>query len=192
MSWYELLLFTHIAMAIIWVGGGLMIQLFGIRVSMSGDPSRMATFGHDVEWIANRTFIPASLLAFVSGVLLVVDSDFYGFGDDWIVIALALYATTFLAGLLFLGPEAGRVGKLTAEGSPEAGPRTLRLIFFSRLDLALLFLLVYDMAVKPELGDASFFWGVAGAAVAGGLVYWRYRAALASGPAPAPAEASEG
>ena len=103
-----------------------------------------------------------------------------------IVIGLALYATTFLAGLLFLGPEAGRVGKLTAEGSPEAGPRTLRLIFFSRLDLALLFLLVYDMAVKPELGDASFFWGVAGAVVAGGLVYWRYRAALALGPAPAP------
>jgi hypothetical protein len=49
-------------------------------------------------------------------------------GDDWIVIALVLYATTFLAGLLFIGPESGRVGKLTEEGSPEAGPRTLRLL----------------------------------------------------------------
>ena len=37
--------------------------------------------------------------------LLVIESDFYGFGDDWIVIALVLYATTFLAGLLFLGPS---------------------------------------------------------------------------------------
>lgn len=71
---------------------------------------------------------PSSLLAFLSGVLLVVDSDFYGFGDDWIVIALVLYATTFLAGLLFMGPESGRVGKLTEEGSPEAGPRMLRLL----------------------------------------------------------------
>ena len=43
---------------------------------------------------------PGLLLAVVSGVLLVVDSDFYDFGDDWIVIALVLYATTFLAGLL--------------------------------------------------------------------------------------------
>jgi uncharacterized membrane protein len=180
---YELLLFVHIAMAVIWVGGGLMMQFFGIRASMSGDPARMATFGEDVEWIANRVFIPGSLLAFLSGVLLVLDSDFYGFGDDWIVIGLALYATTFLAGLLFLGPEAGRVGKLTAEGSPEAGPRTLRLIFLSRLDLALLWLIIYDMTVKPEFGDASsILLGLAGAAVAAGLIYWRYRVALQQGP----------
>jgi uncharacterized membrane protein len=179
---YELLLFLHVAMAIVWVGGGLMMQFFGIRTSMSHDPARMATFGEDVHWIANRVFIPGSLLAFLTGVLLVLDSDFYGFGDDWIVIGLALYATTFLAGVLFLGPEAGRIGKLTAEGSPEAGPRTLRLLFLSRLDLALLWLIIYDMTVKPEFGDASsLFWGIAGAAVAAGLIYWRYRVALRQG-----------
>ncbi|HJR96182.1 MAG TPA: hypothetical protein VJ807_12195, partial [Gaiellaceae bacterium] len=94
-----------------------------------------------------------------------------------------LYATTFLTGLLFLGPEAGRVGALTAEGSPEAGPRTLRLVLFFRFDLVLLFLMLYDMTVKPDFGDAaSILWGVAGAAVAAGLIYWRYRVALAQGP----------
>jgi hypothetical protein len=114
----------------------------------------------------------------------VIESDFYGFGDDWIVIGLALYAATFLAGLLYLGPEAGRVGKLQAEGSPEAGARMQRLVFLARLDLALLFLLIYDMTVKPDFGDtASILWGVLGAAVVAGLVYWRYRVAL-SRPAP--------
>ena len=147
----------------------------------------MAAVAEDIEFIAVRTFVPASLLAFVTGVLLVIDSDFYGFGDDWIVIGLALYATTFLAGLLYLGPEAGRVGKLQAAGSPEAGPRTARLIFLVRLDLALLFLIIYDMTVKPDFGDAaSILWGVAGAAVVAALVYWRYRVAL-SRPAPAAA-----
>jgi len=137
----------------------------------------------------DRDPVPGSLLAFVSGVLLVVESDFYGFGDDWIVIALVLYATTFLAGLLFLGPESGRVGELNAAGSPEAGARTLRLIFLSRLDLVLLWIIVYDMTVKPDFGDpSSILWGVAGALVAGGLVYWRYRAALRQGP-PSPAGA---
>ena len=96
---------------------------------MSGDPRRLGELGEDIEWIANRVFIPASLTAFVSGILLVVESDFYGFGDDWIVLGLLLYATTFLAGLLFLGPESARIGKLIEERSPEAGPRTLRLIF---------------------------------------------------------------
>jgi uncharacterized membrane protein len=186
-TWYTFLLFLHIAMAVIWIGGGLMMQLFAVRASMLKDPARMAAVGEDVEFIAMRTFLPASLLAFVSGLLLVIESDFYGFGDDWIVIGLALYATTFLAGLLFLGPESARVGKLNAEGSPEAGPRTARLILLARLDLVLLFLLLYDMAVKPSFDDAgSLLWGLAGALVAAGLVYWRYRAAL-SRPAPATA-----
>ena len=183
MSWSELLLFLHVAVAIVWVGGGLMMQFFGIRATMSGDPSRMAVLGEDIEWIATRVFIPSSLLAFLSGVLLVVDSDFYGFGDDWIVIALVLYATTFLAGLLFMGPESARIGKLTAEGSPEAGPRTLRLLLLSRLDLVLLFLLVYDMTVKPSFDDASsILWGLAGAALASVLIFWRYRVALSQPP----------
>lgn len=184
MTWFSFLLFVHVSLAVIWVGGGLMMQFFGIRASMSGDPSRLAALGADVKWIADRVFIPSSLLAFVTGVLLVIESDFYGFGDDWIVIALALYATTFLAGLLFLGPEAARAGKLMAEGSPAAGPRMTRLLMFARLDLVLLFLMIYVMTVKPDLGDAaSVLWGVAGAAVAAGLVYWRYRVALAR-PAP--------
>lgn len=183
MSWYELLLFVHVAMAVIWVGGGLMMQFFGPRAVASGDPARLGTLGQDIEWIANRVFIPASLLAFLSGILLVLESAAYGLGDDWIAIALALYATTFLAGLLFLGPESGRVGKLTAEGSPEAWRRTLRLIFLSRLDLALLWLIVYDMTVRPSFDDASsLLWGLAGAAVAAGLVYWRYRVAQTQSP----------
>jgi uncharacterized membrane protein len=187
MTWFTFLLFVHVAAAIVWIGGSLMMQLFGIRASMLGDPVRLANLGPDIEWIANRTFIPASLVGFVSGILLVIESDFYGFGDDWIVIALGLYATTFFAGLLYLGPESGRAGKLMAEGAPEAGPRMVRLIFLARLDLVLLWLIVYDMTVKPEFGDAtSILLGLAGAAVAAGLVYWRYRVALAQGP-PQPA-----
>jgi uncharacterized membrane protein len=174
MSWLEFLLFAHIVMAIAWVGGGLMMQFFGLRAMASGDPERFATFGSDVEWIANRVLVPGSILAFVTGVLLVVESEAYGFGDDWIVIALVLYATTFLAGLIVLGPEAGRLGKLP-EGSPEAVPRRRRLILLSRLDLVLLFLIVYDMAVKPEFGETSLIlWGLAGAAVAAGLLVWRH------------------
>ena len=122
MSWFELLLFVHISLAVIWVGGGLMMQFFGVRASMSGDPARMATLGEDIEWIANRVFIPSSLLAFVTGILLVVESDFYGFGDDWIVIGLALYATTFLAGPAL--PRAGVGSHRKARGGRLAGGGT--------------------------------------------------------------------
>jgi uncharacterized membrane protein len=188
MSLYEFLLFLHVAMAVIWVGGGLMMQFFGLRASMSGDPARLAALGADIEWIAKRVFIPSSLLAFLSGIALVLESDFYGFGDDWIVIGLLAYATTFFASLLFLGPESGRIGALIQQGSPEAGPRTLRLIMLSRLDLVVLFFLIYDMTVKPDFDDSALLEGLLAAALAAGVVYWRYKVALGQpppGPGPA-------
>jgi uncharacterized membrane protein len=187
MTLFEFLLFVHVAMAVIWVGGGLMMQFFGVRASMSGDPTRMVALGEDIEWIANRVFIPSSVLAFLSGIALVLESP-YDFGDDWIVIGLLLYALTFLAGLLFLGPESGRLGKLVEQGSPEAGPRMLRLIMLARLDLVVLFLLIYDMTVKPSFDDAALLEGVLAAVFVGALIYWRYRVALGQpppGPGPA-------
>jgi uncharacterized membrane protein len=189
LSWFEFLLFAHVAMAVIWVGGALMMQFFGIRTIASGDPDRLAVLGKDIEWIAARVFVPASLLAFLSGIGLVIESDFYGFGDDWIVIGLILYAVTFFSGALFLGPESGRLGKLIDQGSPEVGPRIMRLIVLSRLDLVVLFLLVYDMTVKPEFVDSALVVGVLVAVLAGALVYWRYRIALGE-PPPCPGPAA--
>ena len=178
MSWYELLLFLHVATAVIWVGGALMLLVLGYRYSKSDDPARMAAFGHDIDWVAKRVFIPSSLIAFVSGVWMVVDSDFWGFGDDWIVIGLLLYAVTFLAGLLFLGPESARVGQLADEGSPQAPPRVVRLVFLARLDLVLLFLIIYVMTVKPGFDSEQMLVGVLGALLGAGLIWWRYQAAL--------------
>jgi len=177
-SWSQILLFVHVAMAVAWVGGALMLLILVYRYSQSDDRSRMASFGHDIEWVAQRVFTPASLLAFVTGVWLVVDSDFYGFGDDWIVIGLLLYATTFLAGLLFLGPESKRIGLLAEQGSPEAPPRILRLTFLARLDVVLLFLIIYVMTVKPEIDSEAMLAGILGVLLAGGIIWWRYRTAV--------------
>ena len=198
MSWFQVLLFVHVAAAVAWVGGALMLLVLGFRYSQSEDRSRMAAFGHDIEWVAMRVFTPASLIAFATGVWMVVDSDFYGFGDDWIVMGLLLYATTFLAGLLFLGPESKRIGVLAEQGSPEAPRRILRLIFLARLDVVLLFLIIYVMTVKPEIDSEAMLVGVVGALLAGGIIWWRYRSAITQmqtafappPPPPADAEAS--
>jgi uncharacterized membrane protein len=183
LTWYEFLLFFHISMAVIWIGGGAMIQFFALRIMKATDPMRLAEFGRDVEWISTRVFIPASLLAFVSGVWMVIDSDFWGFGDDWIVIGLILYATTFLAGALFFGPESGRLGKLAAtEGptSPVVQQRMQRLIALTRADLMLLFLIIFDMSTKPEWGDLSLWVAITGFTIlAGILVRHGLRARLA-------------
>jgi uncharacterized membrane protein len=172
-TWYEFLVFFHISMAVIWIGGGAAIQFFAVRILKATDPMRMAEFGQDVEWIGTRIFIPASLLAFVSGVWLVIDSDFWGFGDDWIVIGLILFATTFLAGVLFFGPESGRLSKLAETEGPTAPvvqQKMQRLLALSRADLMLLFLIVFDMSTKPEWGDLSLWVAIAGFAILAGIL----------------------
>ena len=157
MTTYELLLFAHIALVTVWLGGSVMMQFFAWRALRSGAPARMAELTKDIEWIGNRLMIPASLGVLLFGVLLVLEGP-WSFGDDWIVIALALFAVTFLGGALFFGPESGRIGKAIDAGgpeSPEAQRRIRRLLALSRADAVVLYLIAYDMVVKPEFGDVG-------------------------------------
>jgi uncharacterized membrane protein len=155
-SFYEFLLFAHIAGAVIWVGGGVMIQLFAFRAIRTDDTDRIGNVASDIEWVGSRILVPVSLLTFLLGVGLVWESSAIGFGDDWIVIGLVLFAVTFLAGAGFFGPESGRIAKLVAlhgAGSPEAQARIRRILILSRLDLVLLFVLVFVMSAKPSFED---------------------------------------
>lgn len=169
MTWYDFLLFLHITGAVVWVGGAAMMQFFGLRTMASGSGERLADLAGDLEWIGFKVLMPSAGLAFLAGLGLVWNASFWTIGDDWIVIGLALFGLTFLAGFLFFGPESGRVGKLVAaEGasSPVVQVRIKRLIVLSRIDLVLLFLIIFDMTVKPSFSDG---WTILGA-LAGAVV----------------------
>jgi uncharacterized membrane protein len=166
-TWYDFLKFMHVNSAVIWVGGAAMFQFFALRAMAAGTGERLVAVAKDIEWIGVRVLIPSSAAAFLFGLGLVWNASFWGFGDDWIVIGLVLFALTFLAGVLFFGPEAGRVSKLIdAEGHESAAvaARTKRLIVLTRIDLVILFLLIFDMSVKPSFSDG---WTIVGALVAG-------------------------
>jgi uncharacterized membrane protein len=169
-TWYDFLLFAHFSFAAIWVGGGAVVQFFGLRTLASGSAERLVQFAQDVQWIGNRVLTLAALGAFLSGVGLVLNASFWGFGDDWIVIGLGLFAVTFLAGVGFFGPEAGRIAKaIETQGpeSPEVLARIKRILVLSRIDLVILFLILFDMAVKPSFEDG---WTIVGALVVAAAV----------------------
>ena len=103
----------------------------------------------------------------LSGLGLVWESEFWGFGDDWIVIGLILFAITFLAGAGFFGPESGRIKKLIeSEGADAAQARVKRLLVLTRIDLMILFLLIFDMSVKPSFDDGGTLLGAIAVAAA--------------------------
>jgi uncharacterized membrane protein len=151
---YEWLKAFHVLFAVIWVGGAIAIQILAIRIVRERDPAKMASFAGHVEWVGQRVFATASGLLLLLGIWMVIDEPAWTFGQLWILVALAMFAYSFLSGLLYIGPQSGRLKKIyETEGveSP-AGVALLRRIFLmSRIELVLLVLIVFDMVLKPGL-----------------------------------------
>lgn len=147
---YQWYLMVHVLMAVVWVGGAHVIQLLAIRLLRADDPVRLAGFAKDASWIGTFVFAPASLLLVVFGFLLVEEGDIgYPF---WIIWGLAVFAVSFIVGAFYLGPEAGRVGRLIDERGaedPDVQRRIRRILVLSRIELVLLVLTVVDMAIRP-------------------------------------------
>lgn len=149
-TWYEFALWVHVFATVVWVGGGVALQLYAFRIVRARDPARLAGFAKDTEWIGTRLFFPASVLVLAFGFVLVEEGNWgYPF---WVVFGLAVLGLSALAGMGFFGPESGRIGKLVeAHGveHPEAQARIRRILVLSRIELALLVAVVFDMVVKP-------------------------------------------
>ena len=149
-QWYATWKSLHVLMAIIWIGGALMIQLFAFRVLKENDPGRMAAFTKDVEFIGMRTFVPSSLVLVVLGFVLMHEAHWAW--TFWVVFALAVWALSFVSGAFFLGPESGRISKLIEERGgvdAEVKRRIERILFHSRVEFALIALVAMDMVLKP-------------------------------------------
>ena len=157
MDSYELLLFLHIATAILWLGAGATMGLAAVKATRSSDPTELGRLAALNDWLAPRLFIPASLATLVLGILLVIDGP-WSFGDLWIVIGLVGFAASFLIGLLYIKPTSERISRaIAAEGpqSADAARRVRHILLVSRVELVVLFLVVADMAIKPTGDDAA-------------------------------------
>jgi uncharacterized membrane protein len=151
MDRYDLLKFVHVGAAIVWVGGGAMIQFFALRALARRDPLAMVQFTRDVEWIGNRVLLPSALVVVAFGFLLVWDGP-WELSTTWIWVSLLIYAISFVLGLFVLTPQAKRIGDLIEAAGPEsaaAQAQIRRILQISRLDLVLLYAIVFLMVTKP-------------------------------------------
>lgn len=149
-QWYATWKALHVLMAIVWIGGALMIQLFAFRILKEREPRRIAEFTKDVELIGMRTFIPASLILVVLGFVLMHEAHWAW--RFWAIFALVIWALSFLSGAFYLGPESGRIGKLIDERGgvdAEIQRRIERILFHSRVEVVLIALVAMDMVLKP-------------------------------------------
>jgi uncharacterized membrane protein len=151
MTAYQWLLALHILSIVVWVGGNLTIQILATRIRASHEPVRMAAMGGDAEWVGMRVFLPASILAVISGVSLVLNGN-WGWNHFWIGFGIFGFLFSAIVGSAFLGPESGRIKTLIESEGPNSSAvqaRTDRVFLISRIELVILFLVVADMALKP-------------------------------------------
>jgi uncharacterized membrane protein len=178
-TYYEVLLYLHIALAIVWLGSGLLLQVLGYRAVSTNDLGRIKSLLDESHWLTNRLFIPSSLAVLVLGILLTIEGP-WEFSDLWIVLGLAGYAMTFLTGLLFLSRQVRTIAQVMERDggmSPAAVAETKRFFLIGRVDLVVLYTVVLDMVLKPTADEAGTLVLMAAAIlVATALSVWRLRA----------------
>ncbi|HSK14725.1 MAG TPA: DUF2269 family protein [Gaiellaceae bacterium] len=176
MSRYEVFLLIHVVAAIAWLGGGLVLQIQGIRADRAKDADGLRKVLEDVVSLSNLFFVPAALLVVIFGIAMVADGP-WTFGQLWIVLGLAGYAATFATGLFLLDPRSKRILAMMEEEamSPRVVADVRRLLALSRIDYAVLYSVVAVMVLKPT-GDDVGILAVLGAIVAGTAV-WAVRRA---------------
>jgi uncharacterized membrane protein len=147
---YEALKYIHILAAIVWVGGAFFTQMLAIKATRSGDPADLARTGRDIGIVGGRVFPLASIILLIAGILLVIQR--WSFTQAWIAIALVLWLASLLSGVLYLGPQAARIGELFAAEGPTsvaAQARLSRVFLVSRLELVSFAVIVFLMVFKP-------------------------------------------
>jgi len=175
---YEFLVFLHVTAVIVWLGAAATMDLLFFRAERMRDPLELKKTGELQEWLVPRLFIPTGLSTLVLGILVTWDGP-WSFGDLWIVLGLAGFAVGFLTGLLFLKPQAEKMGEIAARYGPtslEAQRHGHRMLVVGRIQLLVLFLVVADMAIKPSPDDVWTLVGgaaVLAAAIAAGVAVLR-------------------
>ncbi len=109
---YGLIKYVHVICAIIWVGGAFYVQLLAIRAQRSSDPTDLPKLGQTAGELGMKVFLPASILLFIAGLILVIQR--WQFSMIWVSVSMVLWLGSVLVGALYLGPTGAKVGKIFA------------------------------------------------------------------------------
>jgi uncharacterized membrane protein len=153
MDWEPWIHFAHIAGAVVWVGGGVMLSLVGLRARRSGDAAVVGEFARLLSYAGLRVFTPAVLVVLLSGLWLVLAGSEWNLTQLWILLALGAFAAAFLIGAVYLSRSAIKLERVATATPdlPAARAAIGRWLAGYALVLAILVFALWDMVFKPGL-----------------------------------------
>jgi len=155
LTWYEWFKTGHVLAAVLWVGGGATLTIYAFLTVRRDTPEEQASMARKIGLLGERFYAPLSLLVLGFGFGLMENGQSpWSYDQFFVIFALAGWGVSAATGMIFLGPEAGRLGKLMPTRppeDPEIQARIRRILLIVRLDVILLLLIVFDMTAKPFL-----------------------------------------
>lgn len=145
----NLLKFLHVLAAVVWVGGSVLVLVFGIRLGTDPNATKEQRITFTKNAVAAGTvFTIAALAALAFGGWLVADVG-YDWGDTWITIGFAGIAVGAALGMGFYGPQSRRLLAELESDDPTALKRGRRISMVSAAETLLLIVVVWAMVFKP-------------------------------------------
>ena len=152
-SAYTLAKFLHITLAMLWIGGSVMLQLAGRTALASRLPGRTAEFSVELAELGKKFYPPLSVGVLLLGFYLVAEGN-WGFDSPWVSVAILGVLVSIVVGAAFLGPQSAKAAEMArTEGADAPGVRDTvnRVLRVGLMDIGLLVFIVFLMVTK--LGD---------------------------------------
>jgi uncharacterized membrane protein len=150
MTTREILLAIHVIGAVIWLGGGVSMNMIGVRLIRT-DQNLLRPMLKTFDWVVNRTILPASLLVLISGIAMVLEGG-YRFEDIFVTIGIIGAVATIIIGAGVLSPRMRKQEALWDEHGDDseiAAQALSRTMMIARIDLVMLFVIIGVMVFKP-------------------------------------------
>jgi uncharacterized membrane protein len=142
--------FLHVATAMVWVGGGVILSVVGLRARRSTEPAVVAEFARLLPYAGLRILTPAVITVLLTGLWLVLAGSEWNIGQLWVLVALAGFAAAFLIGVLYLSRTAGDLERAGADLNA-AHVAIGRWLGGYAVVLTILLVIVGDMVIKPGI-----------------------------------------
>jgi uncharacterized membrane protein len=152
-TWYGLLKYFHVLLAITAVGSNLTYGIWQAIVR----PEHESFVLRGIKFIDDHVANPCYLLLLATGLTLQAIGH-WGLQRHWIMAAIILYVALLILGLGFYTPAlTHQIETLQSDGigSPAYRVRAIRATIYGIATLPIIVAIVFMMVVKPSIGGGS-------------------------------------
>lgn len=148
MTYRQILLVLHIAGAGTWLGANVMQAVVPPMAARAGGAT-LASWYRITAGLGKRLYIPAAVLILVTGVLMVLENDAYGFGTRFVTIGFGMVVVGAALGSLVFEPGGVAAAEaIESEDQSAIRRHVAKLTRFGLIDTLLLLFTITAMVLR--------------------------------------------